>query len=132
MLRQIVRLIRSNRGQNIVEFALVLPILLFLVLAMMEGGRVMYQQILATEAAREGARAVAISGDRNTAGPAAQKFNPSFTATVSPNPMVATLPVEVEVYVNIPIVVPGINKWIPNPFKVSSKSTVRLEGSPIN
>lgn len=48
------------RGAAAVEFALVLPILLTLVLGIMEFGFIFYQQMSITNAAREGARAYAI------------------------------------------------------------------------
>ncbi len=47
---------RAVRGQNIVEFALVFPILLFLLVMMLEVGRLIYVQIVVTNAAWEGAR----------------------------------------------------------------------------
>ena len=34
------KLIKQNKGQTVVEFALVLPVLIFLLLAIMEGGRI--------------------------------------------------------------------------------------------
>lgn len=47
---------RGWRGQNLIEFALVLPLLLFLLVMMLEVGRLLYVQIVVTNAAWEGAR----------------------------------------------------------------------------
>ena len=49
---------RSN-GQSLVEFALVLPILLLLILGAMDLGRMFYIKVVLTNAAREGANHLA-------------------------------------------------------------------------
>ncbi len=54
---------RGWRGQNLVEFALVLPLLLFLLVMMLEVGRLIYVQIVVTNAAWEGARVGATLSD---------------------------------------------------------------------
>ncbi|WP_427019319.1 TadE/TadG family type IV pilus assembly protein (plasmid) [Pseudarthrobacter sp. P1] len=51
----------SERGAVAVEFALLLPVLLLLVLGIMEFGRAYNVQISASNAAREGARYVAVN-----------------------------------------------------------------------
>ena len=45
----------KSRGQSLLEFALVLPLLLVLVLGAMDFGRMFYTKIVLTNAAREGA-----------------------------------------------------------------------------
>lgn len=45
----------KSRGQSLVEFALVLPLLLMLVLGAMDFGRLFYTKMVITNAAREGA-----------------------------------------------------------------------------
>ncbi|MHB8376312.1 MAG: TadE family protein [Dehalococcoidia bacterium] len=52
----------SQRGQSLVEFALVMPVLLILVLGIMEFGFAITDQISVTNAARDGARAGALKG----------------------------------------------------------------------
>jgi Flp pilus assembly protein TadG len=47
--------IRKSRGQSLVEFALILPILLLLILGAMDIGRIITTKIAVTNAAREGA-----------------------------------------------------------------------------
>lgn len=53
----------KERGAAAVEFALVLPVLLLLVLGMLEFSRAYNVQISLTNAAREGARVMAIHND---------------------------------------------------------------------
>jgi Flp pilus assembly protein TadG len=47
---------RGERGQNLVEFALILPIFMFIVLGTIEFGWVLKSYITVTNSAREGAR----------------------------------------------------------------------------
>jgi Flp pilus assembly protein TadG len=47
---------RAERGQDAVEFAIMLPLLLLVMLGVADFGRVMYSAITITNAAREGAR----------------------------------------------------------------------------
>lgn len=50
------RFTHRKRGQELVEFALVLPVLILLILGMMEYSRAYYTSSLLQNAAREGAR----------------------------------------------------------------------------
>ena len=134
MIRQLAQTLKPNRGQSIVEFALIIPIFLLLAFGILEGGRVMYSKLLVTEAAREGARAVAISGDRTQAAIAVNKFPGTFTTTVSPSPLVYGQPVTVQVSTTVTIYTPLIRSFFqPNPFPVSGLANMREEnGNPKN
>jgi len=56
---------REDRGQATVEFALVLPLVVLLLLLVAQVGLVVREQILLTHAAREAARAASVTdGDR--------------------------------------------------------------------
>lgn len=52
---------RSQAGQSTVEFAVLLPVLVIAVLILIQGGQVVRDQLLLQHAAREGARAAAVS-----------------------------------------------------------------------
>lgn len=62
----------SERGAAAVEFAIILPVLLMLVLGIMEFGRAYNTQLSLTNAAREGVRVMAISNDPAAARAAAK------------------------------------------------------------
>ena len=51
---------RDNRGQALVEFALILPVIVFLLMAIMEGGRIFSAYIELQSVARDGARYASI------------------------------------------------------------------------
>ncbi len=73
---------RGERGAAAVEFALVLPVLLLLVLGMIEFSRVYNVQISLSNAAREGARSMAIHNNPTQARAAASLAAPSVTSPV--------------------------------------------------
>ena len=57
---------QRSRGQSLIEFALVLPLLLVLILGAMDLGRMFYTKIVLTNTAREGANYLAyFPGDRD-------------------------------------------------------------------
>ncbi|WP_411720421.1 TadE/TadG family type IV pilus assembly protein [Mycetocola sp.] len=78
------RISRSEDGAAAVEFALVLPVLLLLILGLIEFSLVFNSQISLTNAAREGARVMAIQNDPAVARAAtinaAPSVNPAVTA----------------------------------------------------
>ena len=59
-MKKIMELRRSEKGQAMVEFIFVLPLLLLLVFGMAETGMILNAKITATQAAREGARSSVI------------------------------------------------------------------------
>ncbi|WP_241985969.1 TadE/TadG family type IV pilus assembly protein [Cryobacterium sp. Hz7] len=74
---------RGERGAAAVEFALVLPILLLLVLGLIEFSRLYNIQISLSNAAREGARNMAIHDSQSTAKAAAIAAAPSISPSMS-------------------------------------------------
>lgn len=77
--------IRRDRGAAAVEMALLLPLLLLLVFGIIDFGRMLNAQITVTEAAREGARAAAISNSGSEAESRVAKLVDGATVEVSPD-----------------------------------------------
>lgn len=73
----------SERGAVAVEFAILAPVLIMLLLGIMEFGRAYNAQVSLSNAAREGVRVMAISNDQTAAKTAAKN------AAVSLNPGLA-------------------------------------------
>ncbi|RKO25566.1 pilus assembly protein [Pseudarthrobacter phenanthrenivorans] len=73
----------SERGAAAVEFAIILPVLLTLVLGIMEFGRAYNTQLSLTHAAREGVRVMAISNDPVAAKAAAKNAAVSLTPSLT-------------------------------------------------
>ncbi|BCW79507.1 TadE/TadG family type IV pilus assembly protein [Arthrobacter sp. NicSoilC5] len=72
----------SERGAAAVEFAILLPLLLMLVLGTIEFGRAYNAQITLTNAARDGVRVMAINNDAAAAKTAAQNAAASVSSTI--------------------------------------------------
>jgi hypothetical protein len=70
----------SRRGQTLVEFALLLPMLLVLLLGIADFGRIFQAGIVTEAAARNGAEAAAI--ERLRGGPPPSPVDPSYYATL--------------------------------------------------
>lgn len=75
----------SERGAVAVEFAILLPVLLALVLGIMEFGRAYNTQLSLTNAAREGVRVMAITNDPVAARTAAKSAAVSLNPAVDPS-----------------------------------------------
>ena len=59
-MNSLAKLKQSELGQAVVEFALVLPLILILVLGSIDAGWFLYAKLSATAAAREGARDMSV------------------------------------------------------------------------
>ncbi|TDW30408.1 TadE/TadG family type IV pilus assembly protein [Cryobacterium psychrophilum] len=100
---------RGERGAAAVEFALILPVLLLLVLGVIEFSRVYNVQISLSNAAREGARTMAIHNNPVQARSAASLAAPSVTSpaltagnvTVSPTDCAAGSTVTVTIHYDV-------------------------------
>ena len=115
-------LAKHNRGQSLVEFAFVIPILLILMVGIMEFSRAWMTKNILTSAAREGARAAAVGEDY--VGRANYVLNSAniFTASVDGSfPGYKYGPITVTITYDFPVSVPGfLPGW--------SAATIWLEG----
>jgi Flp pilus assembly protein TadG len=128
----IISPLSNSRGQALVEFALVIPIFLLLVLGMMDMGIVLNQYLVVAEAAREGVRSAAL-GSSDTISIAVAK---SAAATIDQgNLQVSVLPavkvrgasVTVTVSNPVKIVTPLISAFFPANFQVQGVAVMRVE-----
>ena len=94
----------SDRGAAAVEFALVFPILILVLIGIIEYGSVFNTQLMLTSAAREGARTMAVTGDaaqaRTAVINAAVGLSPALTAAnivVTPSSCSSTTNVSVTI-----------------------------------
>lgn len=70
-MQRLKRMIRWERGQALVEFALILPILLMIVMGIIDFGRMLYLYSQLSNGLREGARYGSLTGPDDT--------NPQYT-----------------------------------------------------
>ena len=125
---------KNNRGQAIIEFALVLPVLVTLLVGLLEFGLFFHSHINVTFASKEAARIAALDANatNQTIAAAAQATMPSaanLTVTVTPvAPRVTGLPVTVSVSRPHTFLTPLISMLMPaNPYTISASTTARSE-----
>jgi Flp pilus assembly protein TadG len=92
---------RGERGAAAVEFALILPVLILLVLGLIEFSRVYNIQISLSNAAREGARTMAVENSLPIARSAAPSISPAVSnAQIAINPTTCTAGATVDVTIS--------------------------------
>jgi hypothetical protein len=120
----------DERGSAVVEFALVLPIVLVVALAMLQTGLIVKDQLLVVQAARAGARQAAVDPDVDAARSAAIEagaLEPSRTEVSIERAGARGLPVTVVVAYAAPIRVPFVDWLFPPSVRLSGRATMRQE-----
>ncbi len=123
---------QNERGAAAVEFALVAPILLMMVLGIAEFGRAYHVQTTLSQAAREGVRVMALQNDQAAAIAATKAAAPTLTLTniaVSPGTCVAsgTTPAATAT-VTVTYVLPYITKLFGSSVTLTGKGVMRCNG----
>ena len=123
---------RDQKGQNLVEFALVLPLLLLLVIGIAEFGRAWMTQNILTGAAREAARLAAVAPPGGSVALAEARGNSilataGIAATVKVNdPGVSYGTVTARVDFVFPVLIVGFIPGLNN-ITLSSETSMRRE-----
>ena len=132
-MRKIRTILKKRRGQAMVEFALILPVFILILLGIMEFGLVFHQYLVVTAASREGARVAALGGTdaetRTIVNNSAASVNTGqLTTTITPTVRVKGQTVSVQVTNPVTIRTPLIAQAFPqNPFPVSGTTIMRVE-----
>ena len=119
---------RSQAGQSTVEFAVLLPVLVLAVLVLVQGGLVVHDQLLVQHAAREGARAAAVSESMADVQDAAGRAGPldRNRLTVTRSARQQGQPVRVTVRYRFRGAVPVVGRLMDR-FTLSASVTMRAE-----
>lgn len=128
------RFLKDQRGQALVELALVLPVLLVLFMSTVEFGRIFHSYLVITNASREGARVAMLSGADTAISDRVGQVTGSLNSTrlqttVTPAPVdrksgaLAT----VEVRYQVKLIFPPFGVFIPDPLPIRSSTTMRIE-----
>jgi Flp pilus assembly protein TadG len=129
----LLKRIRSSRGVSAVEFALVLPILLILLLGIVDYGWVFFVRLTMTNAAREGAR-TGVTGDAGSASADAVAAARAYLTTAGLSGVVtATTPSNADPRVAVTVTVDPflpIVGFVPTPGSMQVVSTMRWEEAP--
>ncbi|MBT9135329.1 MAG: hypothetical protein DDT34_00380 [Firmicutes bacterium] len=126
--------LQNQRGQALVELALVLPILLLILMAIVDMGRMYHGLLSVTTAARAGARQASLGqADAVIQAAAFAAAAPLETTrlrvhtTPSQSLRFAGTAITVVVEYQLAILTPGMQNFFPNPLRVSGRAVMARE-----
>lgn len=120
----------DERGQALLEMALVLPVLVLLLLGIIDLGRILFHEQAVTAAARDAARYASVGATDTQIGQALQAdMSPIGTATwsVQPDPRVSGNPVTISVTNAVYIMDPVMSAFLGPVYQVHATVTMRVE-----
>lgn len=125
-------LLRQQRGQSLVEFALLLPILVIIVFSAVEFGRLWMTMNVLTGAAREGARVASVTAPnaalvQNAANSVLSAVNISGATVTVVGPDAANA-VTVTVRINYSVLTGTIVPGLTGSFQLTRSASMRWEG----
>lgn len=137
LLKILKRFLRNQRGQTLVELALILPILVILLMSTIEFGRIFFTYLTVTHASREAVRSTVIHTGKDNAY-ILQKVQDSASwldagdiavevTPTSPASRTTGVPLTVRVSYPVELFTPVISEVLPNPFIVKAQTTMRIE-----
>jgi len=125
---------KKEKGQAMVEFVLILPVLLFILLGIMEFGRIYADYLVLNNAARAGARLAAVGA---TDGEITASILAKTKTLESANLLIAIEPAEnertrgisatIRLDYRLDLLSPIWDMILPNPFPIYSVVTMRVE-----
>jgi Flp pilus assembly protein TadG len=129
-----MKILRSNEGQSLVEFAVILPILLMLIMGILEFGLMLNCYLSVRNASREGARA-AIVGSTDieinnlilTISPSLNRTDLTVAVTPSQGSRRSGDPVTVEVKYNYRFIIPIISGVFSSGVVLKAQTIMRIE-----
>ncbi|SJZ44641.1 TadE/TadG family type IV pilus assembly protein [Selenihalanaerobacter shriftii] len=130
-----MKLSRNQKGQALVELALVLPVLLLILFGIVEFGRIFHTYLVISNAAREGARkGVITNNDSDIVAAVERAANPSLDldglqTNITPSEAERGRgdPLRVEVSYKVDLFTPVITQILPDPFPLSDTVVMRIE-----
>lgn len=125
-------LLRQEKGQSLVEFALLLPILVIIVFSAVEFGRLWMTMNVLTGAAREGARVASVTAPnaalvQNAANSVLSAVNISGATVTVVGPDAANA-VTVTVRINYSVLTGTIVPGLTGTFQLTRSASMRWEG----
>lgn len=132
-MRLFSRYRKCEDGQGLVEFALILPLLMLLLMGLIQFGFIFNGQITLTSAAREGARLAVVNEDDNEVMDRVESSAVALLLTVDKDNITIdrNLPdddmLSVTVDGEVQIIMPFLNMLTGPQFPLSAMSTMRIE-----
>lgn len=127
-------MVKGEKGQALVEFALVLPLMLILFCGVIDFGRIIYANLNLNMVSQEGVRMAGLGeSDQNVIQFTEDKFKAGDSSkliiNISPNDTIRDSGDYVSVSLEYPIsyATPLISSLLPSPYIVNVSSTIRVE-----
>jgi uncharacterized protein (UPF0333 family) len=122
---------KKKKGQALVEFAIVLPILLLFFCGIIDFGRILHAGASLNMAAQESVRLAGLGrSDNEVIQFAKDKSYPgavvSFSTPASPRRTAGSY-VTLYIYYDVKYITPLMNKFLGSTYRVQAKSTIRVE-----
>ncbi len=132
MIKVIRKMLKKEKGQSMVEFALLMPLLCLILLGIIEFGRVFNAYLVITNASREGAR-IAVVGSSDAA--IIQRVEDigislkqdQLSCSITPATRTRGEKVAVSVDYQVKLIAPLISEVIPNPLPLRAITSMRVE-----
>lgn len=126
--------LKKSDGQSLVEFAILLPVLLLILMGIMEFGMMLNSYLTIRNSSREGARA-AIVGSTDTAirsliltdSPTLNAADLTISITPSCGSGISGDPLTVDIKYNYHLTVPIISSIFGNTVTLDAQTTMRIE-----
>ena len=125
---------KGERGQALVEMALVIPLFFLLLFGVIEMGRVGFAYVTVSNASRAGVRMATTGGTDQDIQTVVSQAAPTLdqtelTTIITPTQAYRQSGQSVQVQVTYPVhlIIPLISNILPNPFIVSSTLSMRIE-----
>jgi len=130
----LLQILKNQKGQALVEFAIILPILLLLVMGILQFGMMLNAYLSIENAAREGARAgIMGSSDaeiRNLVIATSPSLDPeNLTVSITPNETNRTSgdTLTIKITYNYTLIVPIISSLFNNVVVLNGQTSMRVE-----
>ena len=114
-----------ERGQSTVEFALLTPLLVLVVMALLQVALVVRSQLAVEHAAREAVRVASVDPDAGNAGAAGHRILPGARVEIGSRPEVGD-PISVDVSFHLVTDLPLIGPLVPDP-DLRAHAVMRVE-----
>lgn len=122
----LINLSPKRDGQAMVELAIVLPVLLLLIMAIADFGRIFHSYLIISNASREGARVALINYDVDQIRDRVTETASSLSDTVETDITNSDQQVTVRVIYRVNLVAPLISHILPNPFTIRASTTTYI------
>lgn len=128
-----MKFIVNQKGQSLVEFAIVLPLILLILLGIAQFGMMFNSYLTIQNATREGARVGIVGGTNNEINQSIISTSPNLKAenlTIHINPTQDRKSGEtltVQIVYNYPLSVPIINNIFGKTIQLNAKTSMRIE-----